>query len=101
MYINIVIENKYRNISTNNQYLIIFIGLLIYRWSILSINSRKRSKNPQKPQKGGSLSIGRIGRESVFLDDFCSGCIGEIGRFMSFIFGPFWAVHENTLFSRF
>ena len=38
LYINIVIENKHINISTNNQYLMIFIGLLIYRWSIFINN---------------------------------------------------------------
>ena len=77
------------------------MDLWIYDNRFLSINHGKRSKNPQKPQKGGSLSIGRIGRESVFLASFCSGCIGEIGRFMSSFFGPKQAVHENTLFSRF
>ena len=102
MYINIVIGKISIEIyQQNNQYLMIFIGLLIYRWSNFLIINGKRSKNPQKPQKGASLSIGRIGRESVILACFSYVSRARNVRFMSFIFRPFWAVHENTLFSRF
>ena len=63
--------------------------------------SLKLSKTVKKPHFGGSLSIGRIGRECTFLASFLMAPRAKLAENMSSCKTRFWAVHEKCLFSRF
>ena len=80
--------NNYRTIWNKSIYLLEIFEDEFVVWSNLSKRCQKGPKKGSKPSKGGSLSIGRIGRECTFLGHFSSGHMGFLGVFMSGHFGP-------------
>ena len=79
--------SNYMNYINKSIYLLEIFEDEFVVYSNLSKRCRKGPKKGPKPSKGGSLSIGRIGRECTFLEHFSSGHMGFLGVFMSGHFG--------------